>query len=153
DELEVGIGADGVDVEEIRHAELAEAEFEAVAREFFKERKEAALVLDFVVAEREDFVKQGATEIRRLAERRVADGVEVSVAGEAKALGQGGATSLLDVNEQFGRSVESDPGVERHHPRGCFLVVRAQAVFAGILCWKVGMGLEYEVRLAGKPEA
>ena len=39
EELEVRVGADGVDVEEIRHAEFAEAEFEAAAREFVEERE------------------------------------------------------------------------------------------------------------------
>ncbi len=41
DELEVSVGADGVDVEEIRHAEFAEAEFETAAREFVEEGEES----------------------------------------------------------------------------------------------------------------
>ena len=53
----MSVGADGIDVEEVGHAELAEAEFEAAARKFVEEREESALVLDFIFAEREDFVE------------------------------------------------------------------------------------------------
>ena len=37
EELEVGVGSDGVHIKRVRHAELAEAEFEASAREFLEQ--------------------------------------------------------------------------------------------------------------------
>jgi len=77
----VRVGADGVDVKEIRHTEFAEAEFETAPREFVEEGEESALVLDFVLAEGEDFVNHGATEVGRFAQQGVADDIEVGVAG------------------------------------------------------------------------
>ncbi len=49
--------------------------------------KEVALVLDFVVAEREDFVDHAAAEIRGFAQERIAHDVEIGVAGQAEAGG------------------------------------------------------------------
>ena len=39
EELEVSVGADGIDIEEIGHAELAEADFQTAARQFVEERE------------------------------------------------------------------------------------------------------------------
>ncbi len=61
--MEVGVGADGVDIEEIGHAEFAEADFQAAAGEFVEEGEEAALVFDFIFAKREDFVDDAAGEV------------------------------------------------------------------------------------------
>ena len=153
EELEVSVGADGIDVEEIGHAELAEAEFETAARQFVEERKESALVLDFVFAEREDFVDHGAAEVGRLAQRGIADDVEIGVAGEAETCAERGAAGFFDVDQKFGGVVEAHAGVERHDARRRFLVVGAEAVGAAVERGKIGMGLENEVGLAREPEA
>ena len=124
EELEVRVGADGIDVEEIRHAELAEADFETAARQFVEQREVAALVLDFVFAERDDGMDHGAAEIGSLAQQGIAHDVEIGIAGEAEAEAERGATCLFDVDQNLGGVVEAHAGVERHHARGGLLVVR-----------------------------
>src|ERR1700676_2436276 len=49
--------------------------------------------------------------------------------------------------------IEADAGVERHDSRGGFLIVWTEAVRPAIVGVKVGMSLEDEVDLTGKPEA
>src|SRR5581483_542926 len=62
DELEVRVGAGGVQIEKIRHAELADAEFETATGEILEEREGVARVLDPVAAEGEDVMELGASE-------------------------------------------------------------------------------------------
>src|SRR5260370_42106489 len=49
--------------------------------------------------------------------------------------------------------IEADAGVERPGSRGGFLILWTEAVRPAIVGVKVGMSLEDEVDLAGKPEA
>src|ERR1700732_698673 len=49
--------------------------------------------------------------------------------------------------------IEADAGVERHDSRGGFLILWTEAVRPAVVGVKVGMSLEDEVDLAGKPEA
>ena len=109
----MGVGTDGVDVEEIRHAEFADTKFEAAAREFVEEGEKAALVFYFVVAKGEDFMENAAAEIGRFAEGGVANDIEVGVAGKTKALREGGAAGFFDVGEKFNGIGQADAGVER----------------------------------------
>ena len=153
EELEVRIGAHRIDVEEVGHAELAEAEFETAARQFVEEREPGALVLDFIFAEREDLMDHAPAEIGCLAQERVAHDIQIGVAGEAEALSESGATCFFNVHQQFGGVVQAHTGVERHYAGSGFLVVRAKAVRAAVERRKIGMGLKNEVGLTGEPEA
>ena len=119
----MSVGADRIDVEEIGNTELAEAEFEAAARQFIEEREEGALVLDFVFAEREDRVNHAATQIRVVAQQWIAHDVEIGVSGQAEALGEGCAARLFYVDENLRGVVETHAGIERHHAGSGFLVV------------------------------
>ena len=153
EKLEVSVGADRVAVEEIRHAEFAEAEFETTAREFVEQREEAALVLNFVFAERDDGMDHSPAEIRLFAEQWVADDIEVGVSSEAEALSERRAAGFLDVDENLGGVIEAHASVERHDARRSFLVVGAETVRAAVERGKLGMGLKHEVGLAREPEA
>ena len=147
------VGANGIDVEEIGHAELAETEFEAAARQFFEEREGVALVLDFVVAQRENLMDHAPTEIGRLAQQRVAHDVEIGVAGKAETVRQSGTARFFDVDQELGGVVEAHAGVERHQAGRGFLVVRAEAMRTAVERLKFRMGLKHEVGLAREPEA
>jgi len=48
--VKVGVRADGVYVEEVGHAELAEADLQTSARQFVEERKIAARAFDLILA-------------------------------------------------------------------------------------------------------
>ena len=113
DELEVSVGADGVYVEEIGQGELAEAEFEAAARKFFEEGEKAALVFDFIFAQGKDFVNHGAAQVRRFAQERVADDIEIGIAGEAEAQAECGSASFFEIDQKFGGIVQANAGVKR----------------------------------------
>ena len=128
----MGVGAGGVEIEKVGHAELAEAEFEAAARKFVEERERSALVLDFVFAQREDFVEHAASEIGGFAEKGIADDVEIGVSGEAEAGTERGAAGFFDVGEKFSGIVQAVAGVERQDSGRGFFVVGLQAVRAGV---------------------
>ena len=153
DELEVSVGANGIEVEKVGHAEFAEAEFEAAARKFVEERQEAALVFDFVFAEGEDFVDHGAADIRRLAEKRVADDIEIGVAGQAETEAESGATSFFEVKKKLSGTVETNARVEGEDTRGGFFVVWGEAVRAAIKSAERRVRLKNEIGLTGEPEA
>ena len=102
----MSVGSDGIDVEEIGHAEFAEAEFEAAARELVEKGQETSLVFDFVFAEREYFMDHAATEIRLFAQAGIADDVEIGVAGESEALGESGSASFFDIYQNFSGVIE-----------------------------------------------
>jgi len=153
DELEVSVGADGIEVEKVGHAEFAEAEFEAAARELVEERQEATLVFDFVFAEGEDFVNHGAADIGRLAEKRVADDIEIGVAGQAETEAESGATSFFEVKKKLSGTVETNARVEGEDTRGGFFVVWGEAVRAAIKSAERRVRLKNEIGLTGEPEA
>ena len=86
DELKMRVGAYRIQVEEIRHAELAKANFQAAPRQFVEQRQKTALVLDLVFAQREHFVDHAASQVRRFAQQRIAHDVQIRIPGQAKAL-------------------------------------------------------------------
>ena len=147
------VRADRIDIEKVRHTKFAEAEFEAAARKFFEEREGVALIFDFVVAEREDFVEHCAPEIRSLAKQRIADDIEIGVAGETESEAKGGASGLFKIYQEFGGIVQANAGVERHDARCGLLVVWAETVRTTVESGEIGMRLEDEVRLTGEPES
>ncbi len=112
DELQVGIGADGVYVEEVGQSELAEAEFQTAAREFFEEGKEAAIVFDFVFAQSKHLVNHGAAQVRGFAQKGIADDIEIGIAGKAETLTEGGSAGFFQIDQKFGGIVEAYAAVE-----------------------------------------
>ena len=93
-----------------------------------------------------------AAEVWSFAERRIADDIEIGVSRQAETCAERGAAGFFDVDENFGRVVESNASVEGEHSRGRFLVVRAQAVRSAVEGMEIGMSLEDEVGLAREPE-
>src|SRR5208282_1195170 len=63
DELKVRVGTDRILIEEIGQAEFSEANFETAAGQLIEQRQKAALVLDVILAQRENFVNHAAAEI------------------------------------------------------------------------------------------
>src|SRR5215472_13418378 len=116
DELELGIAAYGIDVEEIGQAEFPDAKFEAATRDFVEQREEAALVLDPIFAEGKNVMVHAASEIGGFAEQRVSNDVEISIAGQAESEREGRTTCLFQIEEEFVRVVGAVARVERQHP-------------------------------------
>ena len=148
----MSVGADGVYVEEIGHGELAKAEFKAAARQFFEQREITPLVFDFILAQGKDFVNHGAPEVRRFAQQRIADDVEVRIAGKTETGAECSSASLFDIDQKLGGIVEAHSGVERHDAGSGFFIVGTQTVRAAIGGMERRMSLENEVRLPGEPE-
>ena len=113
-----------VDVEEIGHAELAEADFETPARQFIEQRKKVSLVLDLVFAEGEHFVNDCPPQIGSLAQRGVAYDIEIRIASQSEAGAQRSSAGLLNIDQQFSGVVETHSGVEGHHARRGLLIIR-----------------------------
>ena len=147
------VAAHGIDVHEIRHAELAKANFQPSPREFVKQRERVAVVFDFVLAEGKNVMDHTPPEVRSFAQERIAYDVQIRISGQPKALAERGATRLFDIDQQFGRIVQSRPGVKRQHARRRLLVIRAQTVCATIGRGKWRKGLKDKIRLSGKPVA
>ena len=63
----MSIGTGGIHIEKICHAEFADANFDAAARQLAKKREKAALALDLILAQREHFVNHRPPKIGRFA--------------------------------------------------------------------------------------
>src|ERR1039458_5101153 len=109
----MGVGPNRIEVEEIRHAEFAKADFQAAARQFVKKRKCVALVLDPVLAQGEYLVNHAAAQIGSFTQRRVTHDVQIGIAGQAKATGKCGAARFFDIDQQFGGVVQPHARVKR----------------------------------------
>jgi len=152
-ELKMRVRPNGILIEEIGHAELAEANLQAAARQLVKQRKKIPLVLNLILAQSEYFVDHAAPEVRRFAQRRIAHDVQVGIAGQSQAGAQRRAAGFFDIHQDLGGIVEPHAGVKRHHARRGFLIARAEAVLSAVGSVKVRVSLEDEIRLAGEPEA
>ena len=102
DELEVGVGADGVEVEEVGEAHLADVEIEAALGGLGGEGELGAVDVDELVGEADGLVELDAGDVGLGAEVGVADDVEVGEAGEAEGLRDAAAAGGLDVEDEVG---------------------------------------------------
>ena len=93
-----------------------------------------------------------ASEIGSFAEERIADDVEIGVAGKAEAQAESCATSLFDVDEEFGGVVEACASVKRENAGRRLVVMRTEAVRAAVKRREFGMSLEDEIGLSAEPE-
>src|SRR6202043_3825946 len=107
----------------------------------------SALVLDFLLAEREFPVNHAPTAIGSLAQQRIAHDVEIGVARQAETGGESGASRLFDVDEQFGGVAEAHSGVQSHQARGGFFIARAETMRAAVESAEIGVGLKDEIGL------
>ena len=101
-ELEVGVGAAGVEVEEVREAHLADVEVEAALGGLCGEGELGAVDVDELVGEADGLVELDAGDVGLGAEVGVADDVEVGEAGEAERLRDAAAAGGLDVEDEVG---------------------------------------------------
>src|SRR5271166_3435230 len=75
------------------------------------------------------------------------------ISGESEAKAQSVAPCFFDINQQLGRVVKAQAGVERQHPRRSLFVVRTQTMDAAVESRERRMSLKDEIRLPGQPEA
>ena len=69
-----------------------------------------------------------ARDVRRRAERRIADDVQVREPRQTERVAEAAATGALDVEEQFRVARQLDAGVDRPQARQRLLRIRSQAV-------------------------
>ena len=151
-ELQVCVGAVSVEVKEIGETHFAEAKFEAAFRKFAEEGVGSAIGSNFLVAERNDLVPHEARHVGSLAERGIADHVEVEESGDAESFAEPVAAGFLDIAEELGGFRDAQTGVESEHARTGVLGFRSETVFPLVRRMKRGMPLGDEIRLAGEPD-
>jgi len=102
EELEVAVGADGVDVEVVGEAHLAEVELEATLGNLRSQSERCAFAFDELVGEAEGLVNLNAGDVGLRAEVWVADDVEVGEAGETERLADAAAAGGFNVQDGVG---------------------------------------------------
>lgn len=151
-ELEVAVGADIVEIEEIRQRHLAQAKFDAADGNAGRQSKEVRLLADDVVREADDLVDLVARGIRIDAEIWIPDHVDVRLPGQPQRLAQSTAAGRFQIEDQV--SVVTDGvscahgGVERSHQRGFIFGGVAEAVRSLIGRVERETALEDDVGLA-----
>ena len=100
-ELQVAVAADRVDVEEIGHAKLAGADLDAAQGNVRGERQGRGSGVGDLRAERNRHVHQGACDVRRRAERRVPDDVQVRKSRQPEGVAEAAPAGALDIEEQL----------------------------------------------------
>src|SRR5579863_9968603 len=98
-------------------------------------------------------MNHATAKIGSLAEQRIADDVEVGVAGQAEALAQGRPAGLFGIYQQFRGIVDPDSGVESEDAGRGFFVMRIETVRPAVKRVKLRVSLNDPVGLSGKPEA
>ena len=151
-ELKIAIGAVSVRVEEIDKTHFPEAQFQAAHGEFAEERGGSAVGTNFFAAERNDLVPHEPGDIGSLAERRVADDVEVEEARNAKRFAESMPPGFLDVAQELRRLRDPQTSIESEHTRTSVLCFRREAVFSLVRRMKRGMPLGNKIGLAGNPQ-
>ena len=104
EELGVAVTTNGVQIEEIRHAELASAQLQPPRRHFRGQRERRALGFHLLPAERDDLMQHDARQVRRAPESRVAHHVQVGKARQAECVAQAVPAGALHVKQEVGRA-------------------------------------------------
>lgn len=97
-------------------------------------------------------MNHAAGEVRRFAKGRIANDVEIGVAGETEAGAESQATGFFDIGKKLKRVADAHAGVDGDYAGGCGLENGPQTVDAAIGGWKRRMELENEISLGGEPE-
>ena len=98
----MAVGADGVDVEVVGQAHLADVKFEAALGDLRGQREWRAVAVDQLVGEADGLVDLHAGDVGRGAEIGIADDVEIGEAGEAEGLADAAAAGGFDVEDGVG---------------------------------------------------
>ena len=106
-----------------------------------------------LLAERNGHMHHRAGDVRRRAERRIPDDVEVGEARQTERVAEAPTTGALDVEEQFRVARQLDAGVDRPQPRQRLLRVWSQAVVPLVRRRESSVRLRDEIHLAGQPPA
>jgi len=100
-ELEVAVAAGGVDVEEIGHSQLADTDLDAPGGEVRCQRERVGRRVHDIAADRNGCMHHRARDVRRRAQRRVSNDIQVRESGEPEGIAEASATGALDVEEQL----------------------------------------------------
>ncbi len=154
EELEVGVGAYGVEIEEVGDAHAADPELDATDGERGGEREGGALGFDVGAGEADDLVELVAGHVGDGAKRGVADDVEVGEAGEAEGFGDAAAAGGFFVEDGvegvagiFDDLVAEEEGADEG---GLVFAAGEEGVGAGVGGVEGRVGLEDDVGLAGE---
>ena len=101
-ELEVGVGAHIVDVEEIGQGHLAQAELDAPGGNLGGEREEIRILGADLIGKADDLVNLVTGGIRIDAEIGVADHVDVGLAGQPQRLAQAASQGGFEIEDKVG---------------------------------------------------
>ena len=102
EELEVGIGADGVEIEEVGEAHAAGPELKSAFGEAGSEGERGSRRVDHPIREADDLVEFVAGEVGFGAEAGIADDVQIGESGEAEGFGDAASPGGFDVEEAVG---------------------------------------------------
>ncbi len=100
EELQVAVGADGVDVEVVGQAHLADVKLEAALGHLCGERERSPFGFDEFVGEANGLVNLDAREIGLGSEVGIADDIEIGETGEAKRLADAAAAGGFEVDDE-----------------------------------------------------
>src|SRR5262249_38977322 len=146
------IAADGVRVKKIGHTQLAEAEFQTPPGQLGEDGGcRITLCLDRVLAEGEYLVQLEPGNVRRVAEVRASDYIEIGEAGEPQPVAEAFRARALEIEKDLGALRYLETRVKRQKSRRCVFSVGAEAIGPGIEGMKIRMRLENDVGLARNP--
>ena len=152
-ELQMAVGAGGVDVEEIGGRHLADAQLEAMARHVGERRDGAAIAVGFPVArQRNHLVYLQARHVGLARQRRIAHDVEVGEAGDAERRRQAAADRHLGVDDDLGRAMRAIGGEHREQAGDGRLGAGVERVGAAVGRGERRVRLEDGVDLGAEPE-
>ena len=150
-ELEVRVGADIVEIEEVGQAHAAEAEVDAPGGNLRGEGERRPGGVGEVGAQADNLMEFDPGDIGDGAEAWVAHNVEVGEAGQAERLGETTAAGGLEVEEEVGGvvgvAVEFQAGEEGTQQGSFVLAAAEERVFVLIRRVEAGVGLEDDVGL------
>ena len=153
-ELEMAIGTDSIEVEEVGEAKLANAEFEAALGVLSRQGEWAATGFGELRGEPDGLVKLDTREVGDRPKGRVADDIEIGEAGKAKGLGDATPARRLLIVEDLGVGCGSlaklIAHVERSDEGGLVLAAAEETVRAFVRRMERAMRLEDDVGLTGE---
>jgi hypothetical protein len=112
----MAVAADRVDVEEVGHAQLADADFDSMRRDVRRQRQGRRRDVEHAPAKRNRDVDHRASDIGSGAERRVADHIKVGESRQPERVADPAAAGALQVENELRMIRQLDSGIERPQP-------------------------------------
>src|SRR5271155_2084984 len=109
----MAVAPDRIDVEEVRQSHFADAELEAANGDFRRQAQIAAVGIDHLVGQPDRLMNLSTRQVRRGAEIRITDDIEICESREAKGLAEAASTSAFSIDNEVGVVAQISMRLER----------------------------------------